>query len=82
MLIFRDIVNLAQARKVARRFLSSVPWRSRCLLNFFWFRDRCFFARLGGFAGGFDLVCHEREEHTTPGGAVQPFTWVVLRRRA
>lgn len=28
-----------------------------------------------------DLVHAEREEHRTPGGVVQPFTWVVLRRR-
>ena len=28
----------------------------------------------------FDLLHHEREEHLTPSGAVQPFTWVVLRR--
>jgi trans-aconitate methyltransferase len=27
------------------------------------------------------LVRSEREEHTTPAGAVQPFTWVTLRRR-
>jgi len=29
---------------------------------------------------GFDLVEARRELHTTPGGATQPFTWVVLRR--
>jgi SAM-dependent methyltransferase len=29
----------------------------------------------------FTLEHHEREEHHTPLGAVQPFTWVVLRRR-
>jgi 2-polyprenyl-3-methyl-5-hydroxy-6-metoxy-1,4-benzoquinol methylase len=28
----------------------------------------------------FALEHHEREEHRTPWGAVQPFTWVVLRR--
>lgn len=33
------------------------------------------------FGGGFTLEHAEREMHTTPGGAVQPFTWVVLRRR-
>jgi SAM-dependent methyltransferase len=35
------------------------------------------------FASGFDSQpCHaEREEHCTPSGVVQPFTWVVLRRR-
>jgi SAM-dependent methyltransferase len=32
------------------------------------------------FAGGFTPVRHEREEHVTPTGVVQPFTWVVLRR--
>ena len=29
----------------------------------------------------FDLVHSEREEHRTPAGVVQPFTWAVLRRR-
>lgn len=33
------------------------------------------------FAEHADLVHAEREEHRTPGGVVQPFTWVVLRRR-
>lgn len=33
------------------------------------------------FAPAFRLVAHEREEHRTPAGAVQPFTWVVLARR-
>jgi hypothetical protein len=28
----------------------------------------------------FSLVWDERDEHVTPGGVVQPFTWVVLRR--
>ncbi|HZW42789.1 MAG TPA: class I SAM-dependent methyltransferase [Dermatophilaceae bacterium] len=32
------------------------------------------------FEPGFSLEHSEREEHETPGGAVQPFTWVVLRR--
>ena len=32
------------------------------------------------FAPGFSLEHSEREEHVTPGGAVQPFTWAVLRR--
>ena len=32
------------------------------------------------FAPGFTVEHSEREEHVTPGGAVQPFTWVVLRR--
>jgi hypothetical protein len=31
-------------------------------------------------APGFELVEQRREEHTTPGGAIQPFTWVALRR--
>ena len=29
----------------------------------------------------FELVHGERVEHVTPGGATQPFTWVVARRR-
>jgi SAM-dependent methyltransferase len=33
------------------------------------------------FRDDFDLVHSEREEHVTPAGVVQPFTWVVLRRR-
>lgn len=32
------------------------------------------------FGAGWSLERSEREEHTTPWGAVQPFTWVVLRR--
>lgn len=32
------------------------------------------------FAGAFTLEHAEREEHRTPQGVVQPFTWVVLRR--
>lgn len=32
------------------------------------------------FAAGFELEHAEREEHHTPRGIVQPFTWVVLRR--
>ena len=28
----------------------------------------------------FALDAHEREEHVTPGGAVQPFTWATFRR--
>jgi SAM-dependent methyltransferase len=32
------------------------------------------------FSKSFTLVAHEREEHTTPAGVIQPFTWVVLRR--
>ena len=33
------------------------------------------------FADYFELVSSEREEHTTPWGAIQPFTWVTLSRR-
>lgn len=32
------------------------------------------------FTPAFRLAHAEREEHVTPAGAVQPFTWVVLRR--
>jgi 2-polyprenyl-3-methyl-5-hydroxy-6-metoxy-1,4-benzoquinol methylase len=32
------------------------------------------------FAPAFRLSHAEREEHVTPGGVIQPFTWVVLRR--
>ncbi len=32
------------------------------------------------FAAHFTLVADEREEHCTPSGALQMFTWVVLRR--
>lgn len=32
------------------------------------------------FAPAFVPVQHEREEHVTPGGNVQPFTWAVFRR--
>ena len=32
------------------------------------------------FSASFSLVENEREEHVTPRGVVQPFTWVVLRR--
>jgi len=33
------------------------------------------------FSAGFELVHTERDEHQTPAGVTQPFTWVVLRRR-
>jgi SAM-dependent methyltransferase len=33
------------------------------------------------FAPDFAFVRSEREDHATPAGSVQPFTWVVLRRR-
>ena len=32
------------------------------------------------FSDAFELEHSEREEHVTPSGTVQPFTWVVLRR--
>jgi trans-aconitate methyltransferase len=32
------------------------------------------------FSSSFALAHRAREEHTTPDGVVQPFTWVVLRR--
>lgn len=32
------------------------------------------------FAPHFDLVTSRREEHLTPAGLIQPFTWVVLAR--
>ena len=34
----------------------------------------------GLFASAFDLERAEREEHLTPGGIIQPFTWTVFRR--
>ena len=33
------------------------------------------------FIAGFDLVHSEREEHRTPDGTAQSFTWAALRRR-
>jgi hypothetical protein len=33
------------------------------------------------FEPGFEPVHDEHEEHRSPAGVVQPFTWVVLRRR-
>lgn len=33
------------------------------------------------FGDGFGVVAQCREEHRTPWGAVQPFTWLALRRR-
>jgi SAM-dependent methyltransferase len=32
------------------------------------------------FTACFAPIDHEREEHTTPNGVVQPFTWATLRR--
>ena len=37
-------------------------------------------ALAGVFERSFVLEFAERVEHTTPSGAVQPFSWVVLRR--
>lgn len=34
----------------------------------------------GTFAPDLDLVSTRREEHVTPAGLIQPFTWVVLTR--
>ncbi|MDQ4503515.1 class I SAM-dependent methyltransferase [Sinomonas sp. ASV322] len=34
------------------------------------------------FAPDFELVTSRREEHVTPAGLIQPFTWVVLTARA
>jgi threonine dehydrogenase-like Zn-dependent dehydrogenase len=34
----------------------------------------------GTFSGAFTLQSNEREEHVTPAGGTQPFTWAVLRR--
>lgn len=33
------------------------------------------------FGADFETVNRRREEHRTPSGGVQPFTWLVLRRR-
>ena len=32
------------------------------------------------FSAHFSLISYEREEHITPRGVAQPFTWLVLRR--
>jgi hypothetical protein len=32
------------------------------------------------FGSAFALEHAEREEHATPSGSIQPFSWVVLRR--
>ena len=34
------------------------------------------------FSESFALIHEEREEHTTPGDVIQPFTWVVFRRKS
>ncbi|MGZ4524586.1 MAG: class I SAM-dependent methyltransferase [Mycobacteriaceae bacterium] len=30
---------------------------------------------------GWTLITHDRQEHTTPGGVVQPFTWAAFQRQ-
>jgi SAM-dependent methyltransferase len=35
---------------------------------------------LATFSSSFSIAHHEREEHETPSGSMQPFTWVVLER--
>ena len=37
---------------------------------------------LAALGGGFSREATRREEHVTPGGTVQPFTWLAARRRA
>jgi hypothetical protein len=38
-------------------------------------------AQLAGELGGqWQLISQERQEHVTPAGAVQPFTWAALRK--
>ncbi len=37
-------------------------------------------ALVDALGAGFELVISRRDEHTTPAGAVQPFTWVAVRR--
>jgi len=34
-----------------------------------------------GLGASFEVVATGREEHTTPGGAIQPFTWIAGRVR-
>jgi 2-polyprenyl-3-methyl-5-hydroxy-6-metoxy-1,4-benzoquinol methylase len=36
----------------------------------------------GTFGGGFATIATSREEHRTPSGSLQPFTWVALAQRA
>ena len=31
---------------------------------------------------GWQLIRQDREEHTTPAGTIQPFTWIALRRQS
>jgi SAM-dependent methyltransferase len=38
-------------------------------------------AELAAQFPSYDVVASRREEHHTPGDAVQPFTWLVLRKR-
>lgn len=39
-------------------------------------------ALAGAFGPGFALVGARRDQHLTPGGSVQSFTWVAMRRRS
>lgn len=40
-------------------------------------------AQLAGELGGeWRLISQDREEHITPAGLIQPFTWVALRKQA
>jgi hypothetical protein len=40
-------------------------------------------AQLGRQIGTkWQLISHDREEHITPAGSIQPFTWVALRRQS
>ena len=36
----------------------------------------------GQLADRWELICQDREEHLTPTGVIQPFTWAALRKRA
>jgi hypothetical protein len=36
----------------------------------------------GELGGAWRLTSQDREEHITPAGLIQPFTWVALRRLA
>lgn len=37
---------------------------------------------LAALGGSFEVLAERREEHLTPTGAVQPFTWLALRKNA
>ena len=36
----------------------------------------------GELGSGWKLISQDREEHRTPAGAIQPFTWAALRRQS